>query len=127
VYVEREVRVALQRGIPTVPIRVDDAPVPANLPGPLAELSRRQWQRIDSEDFDSGADLLIERLEKNYFPSLIKTWGLVGARVLLVGLGALILVPTPRTWLQALQAVIAFGVAAMLTLSPNRGWPWRRK
>lgn len=123
-YVEIEIGTALQRRIPTVPIRVDGAPVPTNLPGPLAALPGQQWLRIDRANFHSGADLLIEQLEKNYIPSIFKRRSLLLAQTLLAIGGILIGALSP--WPQKPLALLAFGLAFVLFYSPTRGWPWRR-
>lgn len=63
-FVVLEVREALDRSIPVVPILVDGAPMPRreDLPAPLQSLARRNAVRVDAESFRSDVSGLLEHL-----------------------------------------------------------------
>jgi hypothetical protein len=64
-FVRVEVREALRRGIPVVPVMLDRAPVPAphELPEDLRKLVRRQAEFIEYRTFDSDLERLIKKLQ----------------------------------------------------------------
>lgn len=63
-FVRIEVRKALQRNIPVVPVLLDDAPLPreGELPDDLKELLVRQAAFVNFRTFDVDVDRLIQRL-----------------------------------------------------------------
>jgi outer membrane protein assembly factor BamB len=63
-FVVLEVREALDRSVPVVPILVDGAlmPRPGDLPPPLHALTRRNAVRVDAESFRSDVSGLLEHL-----------------------------------------------------------------
>lgn len=64
-FVRLEVRAALQRNIPTIPVLVLDAklPKPEQLPPDLSALVRRQALAVREDAFDAGMSKLIHALE----------------------------------------------------------------
>jgi len=59
-----EIRKALQRGIPVVPVLLDGAPMPdaSKLPKDISMLARRQAEFIEFRTFDSDVARLINKL-----------------------------------------------------------------
>jgi len=82
-YVRIEIRVALTRGIPVIPVLLDDAvmPAPENLPADIRALSSRQVLRLRSDFFHSDLAPLIRRLDR--LPTF--QWSLAGLTALAVG------------------------------------------
>jgi uncharacterized protein with WD repeat len=64
-WVVEEIRVALQRGIPVIPVLVDGAPMPRRdeLPAAVTPLASRQEFKVRFESFTSDADGLVSALE----------------------------------------------------------------
>ena len=65
-FVVLELREALDRGIPVIPVLVDGAtmPAPAELPAHLRAFSRRHAVRLDAETFRQDAAWLLEQLAR---------------------------------------------------------------
>jgi hypothetical protein len=63
-FVRIEIREALKRGIPVVPVLLDDAPMPDadNLPDDLKKLVRRQAEFVQFRTFDEDVARLMRRL-----------------------------------------------------------------
>lgn len=100
-YVAREVRRALARGIPVVPVLVDGAAMPRAdaLPPDLAALTENQATRLDHETFDAQATQLTS--------SLKKLVGTTSTRRRVIGLAAIV--------------VLLLGVVAAIVLWPDPG------
>lgn len=66
-YVRMEVAAALQRGIPVIPVLVDDAKMPSvdELPEPLKGLATRNAMHIVSERFEADADALAREVKRH--------------------------------------------------------------
>jgi hypothetical protein len=99
-YVARELRRALARGIPVVPVLVDGATMPHadDLPPDLEVLTENQATRLDHEAFDAQATQLTTSLKK-LVGETNNRWriiGLVAAVVIALGVVAAILLwPDP--------------------------------
>ncbi|HEY4629912.1 MAG TPA: TIR domain-containing protein [Blastococcus sp.] len=65
-FVVQEIRAALERDIPVVPILVDGAtmPRPQELPASLAQFSHRHAVRLDAETFRADSGMLLDALER---------------------------------------------------------------
>ena len=65
-FVRLEVEMALQRGVPVVPVLVDGAALPSagELPPSLAPLTTRQAVSLDHAEFHDDAERLCDRLER---------------------------------------------------------------
>ncbi len=63
-FVRIEIAAALKRGIPVVPVVLDDTPVPraSDLPQDLQALARRNGERLEHESFDADVTRLIRNL-----------------------------------------------------------------
>jgi TIR domain len=64
-FVRVEIREALKRGIPVVPVLLDGTPMPdpEHLPDDLRRLVRRQAEFVDFRTFDADVERLIKKLE----------------------------------------------------------------
>jgi hypothetical protein len=99
-YVARELRRALARGIPVVPVLVDGAPMPHadDLPPDLEPLTENQATRLDHEAFDAQATQLTTSLKKlvGETNNRWRVLAVAAAVVLLVGVvAALLFWPEP--------------------------------
>lgn len=85
-FVRVEIREALARGIPVVPVLLDGTPMPdpEHLPDDLKQLAYRQAQFIDFRTFDAGVEHLIKKLALSEYQS--RSWSyekiaMIGAAV----------------------------------------------
>jgi TIR domain/Kelch motif len=109
-YVALELRTALQRGVPILPVLVDGAKMPAEsaLPADLRPLSRRNAVHLDGESFQPDVTWLLSQLEK-----------FLGSAEHVSAGKRLVRIPVSRRML--LSAVVAALVAVAITVALRRG------
>lgn len=67
-FVRREIRAALGRGIPVIPVLVEGTPMPSEmqLPADLMPLRRRQWVELRSREFRHDVEKLVVKLREGH-------------------------------------------------------------
>lgn len=128
-WVSYEIATALEKGIPIIPVLLEDAPRPDwdKLPRQIAGLSLFQNTRLRSREFRSDVDRLIERLEEHLVldddppkpPVKPKRTGL---RIAAATLGLFLLTPVvfhESGPLWRMFAFPAFGSAALLAVASS--------
>jgi hypothetical protein len=122
-FVRIEIASALKRGIPVVPVMLDETPVPAaaDLPDDLKALSRRNGERLQHESFESDVARLIRGLPDTSKGRAMAaprsgstSWGVVVPLVgvmAVAGLGLGTVLIDPFGWRQAEDVVTTEPVA----------------
>jgi hypothetical protein len=111
-YVRLEVAAALGRGIPVIPVLVEDSAMPAAsaLPEPLVALATRQAHEITEQRWQYDSDILVKEIERFVAPESASTvQEVTPLQALLPSIASwpfdfAQLLVRPRRWLIALQA-----------------------
>jgi hypothetical protein len=91
-FVHREILAALQRGVRTIPVLVQNATMPAGheLPPPLAELAKRQAVAIQHEEFADDVERLLDSLGVAMPPAAPRRpWKSIAGGLVAILLGAI--------------------------------------
>lgn len=97
-FVEREIAVALRRGIAVIPVLVGGSRMPSEheLPPELAALARRQAVAVRDESFDADLQRVIQGLNGRRTSTKKIIWGIIAAGILIAVTGAAILLWNAR-------------------------------
>ena len=97
-FVEREIAVALRRGIAVIPVLVGGANMPSEheLPPELAPLARRQAVAVRDESFDADMHRVIQGFDRRPNSAKKIVWGVIAAGILIAVTGAAILLLNSR-------------------------------
>ena len=113
-----EIGEAIRRGIPVIPVRIDDAPMPsvAELPQDLWLMTRPQANPLRTDSFEADAETIAKRIKATLSKPICKpklALALAGAAALVAGIAA-------GPWLQSALGVLKPPPALLTALEKAR-------